>query len=191
MFKLLGPKPIALAAVAILQTAALGYIVYDRIMLLRHGQEIVTKVVPVDPRDLFRGDYVILSYGFSRQVPVAKDTRHGDVVYVALRQEEANGSWQAKAVTSRYPEKIEDGSIVLKGSVRNLHRRFNKGSPSPKADIDYGIERYFVPEGTGLAIEKAVREKTVEAVLAVGRKGVVAIKQLRVDGQAVATEPLL
>ncbi len=30
------------------------------------GQTVLVKVAPVDPRDLFRGDYVILSYDFSR-----------------------------------------------------------------------------------------------------------------------------
>jgi len=35
-------------------------------MPLFFGKTILIRVVPVDPRDLFRGDYVILSYAFSR-----------------------------------------------------------------------------------------------------------------------------
>lgn len=53
---------IAALAVAGLQTAAIGHMVSDRVQLLRSGREIVLPIVPVDPRSLFRGDYVILSY---------------------------------------------------------------------------------------------------------------------------------
>ena len=61
---------IAGLAVASLQTAALGSMVWDRIQLLKNGREIVLPIVPVDPRSLFRGDYVILSYDAQR-VPVS------------------------------------------------------------------------------------------------------------------------
>src|SRR3982750_2863081 len=33
------------------------------------GQTVLVRVVPVDPRDMFRGDYVRLSYAFSRIPP--------------------------------------------------------------------------------------------------------------------------
>ena len=36
--------------------------VYQRAEILRNGQEVRLEIVPVDPRDLFRGDYVILDY---------------------------------------------------------------------------------------------------------------------------------
>ena len=55
-----------LLAVAVLQSAVLGWMLWDRISLLRDGQAILLDVEPVDPRDLFRGDYVILSYPISR-----------------------------------------------------------------------------------------------------------------------------
>ncbi|MFM8289610.1 MAG: GDYXXLXY domain-containing protein, partial [Planctomycetaceae bacterium] len=33
------------------------------------GETIRLRVIPVDPRDLFRGDYLILSYDFTTQSP--------------------------------------------------------------------------------------------------------------------------
>ena len=54
--------------VAFLQTAALAWIVYDRVSLLEDGREVVLKNVPVDPRDLFRGEYVILNYEKAKTV---------------------------------------------------------------------------------------------------------------------------
>ena len=40
-----------------------------RAIPLLTGQTVLVKVVPVDPRELFRGDYVQLSYDFSRVPP--------------------------------------------------------------------------------------------------------------------------
>src|ERR687893_556204 len=47
------------------------------------GQTVLVRVAPVDPRDLFRGDYVILSYDFSR---VPRDRIEG-------LSEKERGSW--------------------------------------------------------------------------------------------------
>ena len=57
---------------------------------LRTGAEILLKTRPVDPRDLFRGDYVILSYDISRfnagdmQSSLVRHFRVDDQVYVTL-----------------------------------------------------------------------------------------------------------
>ena len=50
----------------------------------------------------------------------------------------------------------------------------------------YGIESFFVPEGKGLELEKAVRDKKIAARIAVDGKGRAAIKGLLVDGKAAA-----
>jgi uncharacterized membrane-anchored protein len=55
--------------------------------------------------------------------------------------------------------------------------------------LKYGIERYFVPEGEGRAIEKANREGKVAVVAAVTKAGRAAIKRLLIDGQPVYDEP--
>ena len=54
-----------LALVALMQTAVLAYGVYARDQLLKHGREVVMQVTPVAPRDIFRGDYVILGFPMS------------------------------------------------------------------------------------------------------------------------------
>src|SRR3954468_8617534 len=70
------PWPIArsaeiklLIAVVAAQLAILvGMIAVDGLPLVL-GERIKLKVAPVDPRDFFRGDYVVLSYEFSRIEP--------------------------------------------------------------------------------------------------------------------------
>src|SRR5690606_26923443 len=57
---------LGIALVALLQAGALLWMIWDRASLLANGREIVLDVVPVDPRSLFRGDYVILGYDISR-----------------------------------------------------------------------------------------------------------------------------
>ena len=51
---------LALAILALVQTGVLAGMVWNRTWLLATGREIVLPIVPVDPRDLFRGEYVEL-----------------------------------------------------------------------------------------------------------------------------------
>jgi uncharacterized membrane-anchored protein len=190
MIKLSPVSWVAVSAVALLQTAALAYMVFDRMSLLAHGREIVADVIPVDPRDLFRGDYVILGYSFGRgEVPVPAGTIQGDKVYVTLKPA-GPGQWEPVSAQSSYPSETPGAdNVVLKGFV-NYVSQPGPNEP-PKASVRYGIESYFVPEGTGLELEKKVQEKKIQAVLAVGSTGAVAIKALVVDGERIHQEPLL
>ena len=76
--------------IGLILTATLGWMTWDRISLLKNGREIVLAVTPVDPRSLFRGDYVILGYAIT-QVPAppgqSPPARNGTPVYVTLEQE--------------------------------------------------------------------------------------------------------
>ncbi len=188
----LSKRTLLLAALiaAGVQTAALAHMVYGRVTLLKTGREIIAEVIPVDPRDLFRGDYVILGYSFTAQpdldLPLGSKT--GDVVYATLHRQEGN-KWLTTGVATTYPAQTAADDIVLKGRVAYAY-------PSPKPGIlqgrlRFGIESYFVPEGTGLDLEKQVREHKIEAVLAVGPDGEAGIKALIVDGQRAAEDPLL
>ena len=180
----------ALGVVAALQTAVLGWMVYDRVSLLHHGREIVVEVTPVDPRDLFRGDYVIFGYPFSQtgEVPVPKGIRVGDAVYVTLAPKDAN-VWELVKTEAAYPATTEPANVVLKGIASHVWTK--DGSGPPTASLRYGIESYFVPEGTGRELEELVRDKKIAAVLAVGRHGDAAIKAIMIDGKRVVEEPPL
>jgi uncharacterized membrane-anchored protein len=57
--------------------------------------------------------------------------------------------------------------------------------------LRYGIETYFVPEGTGRVLESKVREHKIDAILAVGADGSAALKGLVVDGERHVDPPLL
>ncbi len=173
-------------AVAAIQTAILGYMIWDRATLLSDGREIVLDVTPVDPRSLFRGDYVILSYGNLSRIDLkaleATAPIKGAQAFITL-QKNAAGQWQPVAVDDAYPNQRDDGDIVLRGMIE----RTSKTS----AQVRYGIEAYFVPEGTGRKIEKMIGEKKIQVVAAVDKAGRAAIKALIADGKRIYNEPLL
>ena len=74
---------------------------------------------------------------------------------------------------------------MLKGRVQ-----FTTSTVPAQSTLNYGIENYFVPEGTGRELEKLVGDKKIAALIAVDGEGNAGIKGLIVDGQRVYEEPL-
>jgi uncharacterized membrane-anchored protein len=136
------------------------------------GKEIRLKTVPVDPRDILYGDYVILQYEIST-VPkelwkVSEQPQYGDRVYVVLEKE---GEYHK--VTSVSKEKPELGAkdVLLRG-------RYVFDMDTDSLFIEYGIERYFVPEGTGKAIENS--RGNLEAYISLAPWGQMKINRIAV-----------
>jgi uncharacterized membrane-anchored protein len=183
-----------LIVVAVVQSAALFKIVYDRDHLLKSGREITMTVKPVDPRDLFRGDYVTLGYDISSlntsNVPAArfKDFERGSVAFVTVHPGAA-GAWTVAGVAPAYPEKVSEGDIVLKGRVSSAW--LSHDATQGTIGLRYGIETYFVPEGTGRELEAKVRDNKIDAIIAVGTDGTAALKGLVVGGERHVDPPLL
>jgi uncharacterized membrane-anchored protein len=188
----LGPASwAAIAAVAAIQTAVLGWMVYDRVSLLQSGREMIADVLPVDPRDLFRGDYVIFGYSFNSQhVVLPAGIRSGDHVFVTLKPKEP-GQWEVVKADAAYPASVEAGNVVLRALAESVYPLSESTTGESSGNLRYGIESYFVPEGTGRDLEKMVADKKIAAVIAVGTDGKAAIKALMIDGQRVVEEPLL
>lgn len=175
--------------VAAVQTLALLWMVWDRAQLLRTGTEVLLQTQPVDPRSLFQGDYVILSYEISRPTVPAVDGAKlapGGPVYVTLAKGPQD-VWQAVAYTPGRPTGTVAGQVVLKGTVVDVWQSGETAS----VNIRYGLEAYFVPEGEGRKLEEMVRDKSLKVLAAVGPDGKAAIKGLAVDGTVAFVEPLL
>ena len=173
---------LGLAGAFLLQAALLGWMIADRALLLARGTEIRLAVDPVDPRDLFRGDYVVLSYPISRlrtdQLEGADEFKIDQTVYVSLRSD--GSTWKAVAAHPSRP----DGGLVLKGKVTNEIRHGSSACPTPCRvyDVAYNLEEFFVPEGQGRDIEQLRNAQRVEVDVAVGSDGRAALKRLLVDG---------
>jgi uncharacterized membrane-anchored protein len=184
-----------LAGVALIQSAALFKMVYDRDRLLKTGKEIVLPVQPLDPRDIFRGDYVTIGYDFNllRKSNTETDPDFngflpGSTAYVTMTPTPAGG-WTKAHVGSSYPSQVAPGDVVIKGSVKQVWASENPAESM--VNVRYGIENYFVPEGTGRALEDKVRAHKIEAIVAVAADGTAALKGLIVDGERHEDPPLL
>ena len=181
---------LSLAIVALAQTTVLAAMVIDRVRLLSSGREITLPIVPVDPRDLFRGEYVRLGYDVGR-VPTrllegpAPGPNTG--FYVTI-EKNADGAWQPVKVTRDLPRETSPDRVALKG--RTAFDWVLWTSPNATHQVRYGIESYFVPEGEGKRLETTAREKRMAALIAVDAKGNAAIKGLVIDGQLQYEEPL-
>lgn len=184
-----------LAAVALVQIGVLGKIVADRITVLKTGREVVLPVRPVDPRDFLRGDYVVLGFDLSTVTLTEAELgqsfdafRRGQEVYVTWK-DNGDGSWSVARIGQAPPEAVEAGSVSVRARLENLWRA-DKSDRRTFA-LRYGIESYFVPEGTGKDLEQAVRDKKIEAIVAVGGDGTAALKGLVIGGERHLDPPLL
>lgn len=171
-----------------LQTAALLVMVGMKQYTLSTGTPIVLKTEPIDPRSLFRGDYVRLNYAIS-QLPIDqlagdRTFERGDTIYVLLRQ--GDEFWEAVSVHHARPPVVEK-QIAIKGRVEFINqqsflRQGQPADPIKTINVKYGVENYFVPEGEGRVLERPKPGETVSIRLVVDRSGNAAIKAVLANG---------
>lgn len=125
---------------------------------------IILQTQPVDPRDLLRGDFVILSYPFAQTwsndsvtADIVKENHQGTKVYVSF----AAGKDGRATATKASLIKPESG-IFLTGEIYG-RKTWNK-------ELRFGIEKFFVPAGKGWELEKERNRRNLEAVIAVDPK---------------------
>jgi uncharacterized membrane-anchored protein len=187
------PRLLLFALAAAIQIGLIAAMVYDRVQILRNGVEVTLKARPVDPRDLLRGDYVVLRYDIS-DLPAGTladkpaDGR-GSTVYVKLMRK-PDGASEAISVHTE-PVPVGDGEALVQGRVTGgTNCGVSRKEFCRNLQIKYGLERYFVPQGEGREIEAARNQDKVSIVAAVAPSGRVAIKRLLMDGKPVYDEPL-
>ncbi len=153
----------------------LGFIGYNY-YTLNTGEEILLKTAPVDPRDIFRGDYVNLRYEIST-IDLSNISRdgsfnYGDDIYAVLRKGEK--FWNVRTVFHFKPS-LQSNEVCMKGKVTS---QFNNNLIA-----NWGIESYFVPEGKGREIEKDIRDVSVK--VSVDRTCRALIKELYINDKPV------
>jgi uncharacterized membrane-anchored protein len=134
------------------------------------GQTVLLRVVPVDPRDLMRGDYVTLSYDISRMAPTMMGGHTpGDAsnrkVYVSLEAESDSRHFKGSAASFTRPP---TGPYI-------------QGAIAGGGQINFGIESYYVQEGQGHDYEKAVRERRLSAEVVLGYDGLPSLRGLVIE----------
>ena len=152
-------------------------------LVLTLGQEIRLETEPLDPRDLFRGDYVELRFAIER-IPVALIKENsGDILpdesdedypdspafafrYVTLSPD-AKGIYQPVRLTLEPPSE----GVYVRGRPLPYHYYWDRDF----LHLDYGngLRRFYVKENTGLALEEAARYGEVIALAKVWKGRIV------------------
>lgn len=164
----------------------LGGLWLSRQVIVWSGTQVYLKLEPVDPRDLFRGDYAILRYEISdwESLPDCKGVEMGEfetgkTVFVALRVVDGLGEPLCKAASyavAKMPTNADIGEVVvIKGQT-------TYGGWRGDETIEYGIESYFVEAGSGIRVEGG---KDSKALVSIGRNGKATLVGLVVDGEPI------
>jgi uncharacterized membrane-anchored protein len=155
----------------------------EREYILRNGKIIHLRTAPIDPRDLFRGDYVRLNYEISR-IPLnklkaaadIKELKKGAKLYIRLK-EGSNGLYELVNAGVEKP----NAGIYISGRALYPYRNLQPGNP---IRVNYGIEAYFVEQGKGRDIEKRRGGRSdiqvpLEMEIALGHNGKAVIRGYR------------
>lgn len=185
---------VAALVVSALQIGFLSWIIAGRAAVLRNGPEVLLKVEPVDPRDLLRGDYVRLGYeianfpaGLVVNAPDRSLLTEAGPMFVRLGRD-ADGYWRPRAASMQKPFEYAPppGAVDLRGTIGSG----NSLAPDATLWVDYGLSRYYLPEGAGKPIEADMRTRPFGVVVAVGPDGAGQIKALMDGATLLFEEPL-
>ena len=130
-----------------------GFIIVNE-YTIRTGKEVLLETIPIDPRDLIRGDYVTLNYA------IAYDSRYlkykdRQIVYVKLKTNNKN----IATIDNIVDVKPQMGLFIQGRIIKpKPHSFWGKC-------VNFGIESYFVKEGIGLELEKELQNRGLVRVV--------------------------
>ncbi|WP_417684982.1 GDYXXLXY domain-containing protein [Roseibium sp.] len=162
---------------AVIQLGLIAVPFADRLEVQMTGEEIPLATRPVDPRDLLRGDYVVINLDI-RQIPEAAAASFGkpvagETVFVGLRAD-ADGVYRAVSVA-----KTRDlaGETAIKGTITSV-----ASTPDAVLTVDYGIDAFYLAEGKGKEIERLDASR-VQLVVSLAPDGRSVPLRLLIDGK--------
>lgn len=135
---------------------------------LAFGREVRLRAQPVDPLDIFRGNYVVLRYELS-SLPANFDVNRGDRICAPLY--EAGEEWRAGSAVAGLPE---SGDAICGRARRDA-------GAGTDVEVEYGIETYFASEGRAREIERAMATGRVYVVVDLDDDGGARIERLELD----------
>ncbi len=143
-------------SVLVLQLSFVSFQIITNEHLINEGKTITLKLAPVDPRSLIQGDYVRLQYEIG-EVELGEGRHEGRVFLLLKRNEEGIYTVSKVYKTQIDPtkESLAEDEVIITGKYNGYNQ------------IIFGIESYFVPEGTGLEVERNAEF----AKVAVSKKG--------------------
>jgi uncharacterized membrane-anchored protein len=136
---------------------------------LAFGRELRLKATPVDPLDIFRGNYVVLRYEIS-SLPVGFDVSRGDRVCAPL-YEAGENEWRPG---SAVPERPSGGDAIC--------GRAQSDEPAGgRVAVEYGIETYYASASRAREIELSMARGQLYVVIDLDEDGSARIERLEFE----------
>ncbi len=136
------------------------------------------EVVPVDPRDMMRGDYITLGYEFSR---LPEDVT---LIDERIKSYKTKTNFNQKSidvyVTLKFNLKEDIYKGVFFGSTPPTKGRYLRGKLNSNNRIEFGIEAFYLQEGKGTTYEQAIREKKLVAEVYLAPDGSAQMKKVHI-----------
>ncbi len=140
----------------LVELIAVFLIFLPNFILMTTGTLVTLKTIPVDPRSIFRGDYVVLTYEIGQKYdgPVPSGTDYYSMpVYAVLENKE--GVFVAKDFVAERPTLLP-GQACLVGMAQNEYRWNGNGNDLIMKTVNFpDIQQFFVTEGLGKELEQA------------------------------------
>ncbi|RPF52069.1 GDYXXLXY domain-containing protein [Aquisalibacillus elongatus] len=148
--------------------ASLNYVIEE------FGDVIHLETEPYDPRDVFYGDYINLSYTINEIHPSywfgSENVKPNEVIYVLLKPDERD-IYRVKAASDKKLEAQGD-EVVISGRYR--HKDYEQVHR-----VSYGMNRYYIEEGTGEEYEQINSKMIVTvAVSPWGQKKILDVEEM-------------
>ena len=136
------------------------------------------EVIPVDPRDMMRGEYIILGYEFSR---LPEDVT---LIDERIKSYKTMTNFNQKSidvyVTLKFNLKEDIYKGVFFGSTPPTKGRYLRGKLNSNNRIEFGIEAFYLQEGKGQIYEQAIREKKLVAEVYLAPDGSAQMKKVHI-----------
>jgi uncharacterized membrane-anchored protein len=136
------------------------------------------EVVPVDPRDMMRGEYITLGYEFSR---LPEDVT---LIDERIKSYKTKTNFNQKSidvyVTLKFNLKEDIYKGVFFGSTPPTKGRYLRGKLNSNNRIEFGIEAFYLQEGKGTIYEQAIREKKLVAEVYLAPDGSAQMKKVHI-----------
>ena len=175
----------------VLQVATIGGMVWRHHQPGDAGERIVLRCRPVDPRDLLKGEYVILSYDFSTATEAQQRSLIAEYKKLHLDPKTVDADFQLgniPADTAVYVPltRLADGTGVAEKPtfIRPSQGLYLKGLTRYR-QLRFGIEAFYVKEGKGRQWEDLARKGELAAEIGIlpdGRAGLISLKAMPKTG---------
>lgn len=143
------------------------------------GEEVEIEVVePVDPWDVFRGQYAVLDYSINTldAETVGYEVEEGDTVYVVL---ERNGEyWEAVGVSEDRPE--TDGRKCIRGEVESV--------AGDSVRVTYGIEEFFASPDEARRVEDERLRENVSGIVSLDARCNSVLRGVRIGNETIRSD---